>query len=43
MCQTTPSSAEKVWTTFWFSAIFLLLIASPAFPEGPVIFGAMSS
>ena len=41
--QVTVSSAEKVWIVVVFSLIDLVLFASPADPEGPVIEGFISS
>ena len=41
--QVTVSSAEKAWIAVVFSLIDLVLFASPADPEGPVIEGFISS
>ena len=41
--QVTVSSAENVWIVVVFSLIDLVLLPAPAFPDGPVIDGAISS
>ena len=41
--QVTDSLAVKVWTEVVFSLMDLLLLESPALPEGPVIDGEISS
>ena len=41
--QVTVSLAEKVWIAVVFSLMDLVLVESPALPEGPVIVGSISS
>ena len=41
--QVTVSLAVKVWIAVVFSLIDLLLVESPALPEGPVMDGSISS
>ena len=41
--QVTVSLAVKVWIAVVFSLMDLLLVASPALPDGPVIFAPSSS